>query len=358
VENRFKKITMVYLLFNLTGCANLQWPPREQVKHQRPTMSKGTLPPPPISRFSDIPVGGIVRVKKGDTLFILSRRYGVSSQTIIDANDLTPPYRLRRGESLIVPRPRVHAIVRGESLYKISRRYGVDVYELARLNNLQAPFRIYVGQKLVLPSYGVSDPPVYAAVKKRRKVVSKLKENQMSTPVNKKFNNKMELNGTLSKPKKDKSILNRLESITVPYVKTSGRFNWPVRGRLSSIYGSKGQGLHNDGINIIAPLGTSVRAADAGVVAYAGNELRGFGNLLLIKHSGGWVTAYAHNEKLLVKRGDKVNKGQIVAKVGASGNVVQPQLHFEVRKGKRAINPLRHLMRIDATMIKDAGIFL
>ena len=79
---------------------------------------------------------------------------------------------------------------------------------------------------------------------------------------------------------------------------------------------------------------------------------------MLIKHSGGWVTAYAHNEKLLVKRGDKVNKGQIVAKVGASGNVVQPQLHFEVRKGKRAINPLRHLTRIDATMIKDAGIFL
>jgi len=321
-------------------------------------MSKGTLPPPPISRFSDIPVGGIVRVKKGDTLFILSRRYGVSSQTIIDANNLTPPYRLLRGESLIVPRPRVHLIVRGESLYQISRRYGVDVYELARLNNLQAPFRIYVGQKLVLPAYGVSDPPVYAAVKKRRKTVSKLKENQMYTPVNKKFDKKIALNGTLSKPKKDKPILNRLESITVPYVKTSGRFNWPVRGRLSSIYGSKGQGLHNDGINIIAPLGTSVRAADAGVVAYAGNELRGFGNLLLIKHSGGWVTAYAHNEKLLVKRGDKVNKGQIVAKVGASGNVVKPQLHFEVRKGKRAINPLRHLTRIDATMIKDAGIFL
>ena len=88
------------------------------------------------------------------------------------------------------------------------------------------------------------------------------------------------------------------------------------------------------------------------MVAYAGNELRGFGNLLLIKHSGGWVTAYAHNESLLVKRGDKVRRGQVVAKVGASGNVVRPQLHFEVRKGKRAINPLRHLKRLRAKLIK------
>ena len=108
--------------------------------------------------------------------------------------------------------------------------------------------------------------------------------------------------------------------------------------------------MHNDGINILAPRGTSVRAASNGVVAYAGNELRGFGNLLLIKHSGGWVTAYAHNEKLLVRRGDTVNKGEIIAKVGASGNVVLPQLHFEVRKGKRAINPLKHLKRLDAGM--------
>ena len=97
----------------------------------------------------------------------------------------------------------------------------------------------------------------------------------------------------------------------------------------------KGEGLRNDGVNILADRGTSVRAARSGIVAYAGNELRGFGNLLLIKHAHGWVTAYAHNEKLLVRRGQKVKRGQVVAKVGDSGNVGRPQLHFEIRRGNK-----------------------
>ena len=110
-----------------------------------------------------------------------------------------------------------------------------------------------------------------------------------------------------------------------------------------SSFGAKAKGLYNDGINISASRGTPVLAAENGVVAYAGNELRGFGNLLLIKHSGGWVTAYAHNETLLVRRGQKVKKGQVIAKVGSTGAVSSPQLHFELRKGKRAINPEKYL---------------
>jgi murein DD-endopeptidase MepM/ murein hydrolase activator NlpD len=122
-----------------------------------------------------------------------------------------------------------------------------------------------------------------------------------------------------------------------------GRFIWPVSGRVVSGYGPKGEGLHNDGINISAPRGAQVRAAGAGVVAYAGNELRGFGNLLLIRHAGGWVTAYAHNAKLLVRRGQKVSQGQLIARVGSTGSVIKPQLHFEIRRGRRAINPARQL---------------
>jgi murein DD-endopeptidase MepM/ murein hydrolase activator NlpD len=159
-----------------------------------------------------------------------------------------------------------------------------------------------------------------------------------------------------TKPKKQNSKAIQ-KSITPPKIKTSGRFTWPVQGRLLSLYGSKGDGLHNDGINIVAPRGASVKAAGSGVVAYAGNQLPGFGNLLLIKHSGGWVTAYAHNSSLLVKRGDKVGKGQVVAKVGASGNVTDPQLHFEIRKGKKAINPLRHLKRYDTRLKKGFDNF-
>ena len=108
-------------------------------------------------------------------------------------------------------------------------------------------------------------------------------------------------------------------------------------------YGPKKDGLHNDGINIAAPRGSPVRAADNGVVAYVGNELRGFGNLLLIKHANGWMTAYAHNEAILVGRGARVKRGQTVARVGDSGSVVSPQLHFEIRRGIRAVDPAKLL---------------
>jgi murein DD-endopeptidase MepM/ murein hydrolase activator NlpD len=118
---------------------------------------------------------------------------------------------------------------------------------------------------------------------------------------------------------------------------------WPVRGRLIAGFGPSGKGLHNDGINIGAPQGTKVLAAESGIVAYAGSELKGFGNLLLIRHADGITTAYAHNEKLLVARGDEVKKGQLVATVGKTGNVDTPQLHFEVRVGTQAVDPMGYL---------------
>ena len=101
--------------------------------------------------------------------------------------------------------------------------------------------------------------------------------------------------------------------------------------------------MHNDGVNIAAPLGAPVLAADNGVVAYAGKEIRGFGNLLLIKHDGGLITAYAHTDTLLVGRGDTVTRGQVIGKVGTTGGVDTPQLHFEVRQGTRAVDPKRYL---------------
>ena len=108
-------------------------------------------------------------------------------------------------------------------------------------------------------------------------------------------------------------------------------------------FGTLGKGRKNDGINIKAPLGSDVKAADKGVVAYAGNELKGFGNLILIKHPDGWITAYAHNQKLLVKKGQTVVKGEKIATVGQTGGVDGPQLHFEVRAGKKAVNPRKYL---------------
>ena len=137
----------------------------------------------------------------------------------------------------------------------------------------------------------------------------------------------------------------------LPPAREGSLFIWPVKGKLISSFGAKGRGLHNDGVNIMAPKGTVVRSAGSGIVAYAGNELRGFGNLLLIKHGNGWVTAYAHNEILTVRRGDKVKKGQAVARVGSSGNVFRPQLHFEIRKGNKAIDPILKISSINGRSI-------
>ena len=122
-----------------------------------------------------------------------------------------------------------------------------------------------------------------------------------------------------------------------------GTFLWPVRGRVLAGYGSGSDGTHNDGINIAAPRGTAVEAADGGVVAYAGNELRGYGNLILVKHANGWISAYAHCELMLVRRGDKVARGQVIARVGSTGNVGEPQLHFELRHENRAVDPREFL---------------
>ena len=120
-------------------------------------------------------------------------------------------------------------------------------------------------------------------------------------------------------------------------------FRWPVRGRVITAYGAKTNGKANDGINLAVPEGTPVKAADDGVVAYSGNELKGYGNLVLIRHANGYVTAYAHASELLVKRGDTIKRGQVIAKSGQSGEVASPQLHFEIRKGSSPVDPLQFL---------------
>jgi murein DD-endopeptidase MepM/ murein hydrolase activator NlpD len=120
-------------------------------------------------------------------------------------------------------------------------------------------------------------------------------------------------------------------------------FRWPVRGRIISGFGKKANGERNDGINLAVPEGTQVKAAEDGIVIYAGNELKSYGNLVLIRHNTGWVSAYAHNSKLQVKRGEAVKRGQVIALSGMSGGVTTPQVHFELRKDATPVDPLQHL---------------
>ena len=120
-------------------------------------------------------------------------------------------------------------------------------------------------------------------------------------------------------------------------------FRWPVRGRVIVAFGPKPNGVQNDGINLAVPEGTPIKAAEDGVVAYAGSELKGYGNLVLVRHPNGFVTAYAHTSDILVKRGEAVKRGQVIGHAGQTGNVTSPQLHFEIRKGATPVDPSQYL---------------
>jgi murein DD-endopeptidase MepM/ murein hydrolase activator NlpD len=120
-------------------------------------------------------------------------------------------------------------------------------------------------------------------------------------------------------------------------------FRWPVRGRVIAAFGPKPNGVQNDGINLAVPEGTPIKAAEDGTVAYAGSELKGYGNLVLVRHPNGYVTAYAHASDILVKRGETVKRGQVIGHAGQTGNVTSPQLHFEIRKGATPVDPAQYL---------------
>ena len=308
-----KQVFILSVVAMLLGaCGWAEWPPPDDEPRasNRPETSG-----PSSSAFINATA---VTVGKGDTVYGLSRRHRVSARAIIEANNLRAPYVLAPGQRLILPRARDYVVKRGDSISVIASKHNANMYAIARLNNLRRPYTIYVGQNLILPdlnrSRPVAIPTAEAPALKRTSITAKA-------------------------PSKTKAV-------SVLPARTGKGFLWPVKGKLLSSYGGKSEGLQNDGINIAAPRGAPVRAAENGVVAYSGNELRGFGNLLLLKHSGGWITAYAHNETLLVKRGDKIKKGQTIAKVGSSGSVQNPQLHFELRKGKKAIDPIKYLPKV------------
>lgn len=267
-----------------------------------------------------------ITVQKKDTVYSLSRKYNVPTRALIETNGLKAPFLLSPGQRLKLPPASIHVVRKGDTIYSISRRYNVDMSLLARQNKLRRPYNIYEGQFLKLPG---------SIVEYKEKNVAVLKTPQKKSAVTKTPTKK-----SVSKQKKTSKKSVRLPA---PPTRAKAKFAWPVEGKVMTKFGAAGAGRHNDGINIKVNEGVSVRAAENGVVAYAGNELKGFGNLLLIKHADGWITAYAHNSKILVKRGATVTRGQPIAKAGKTGNAKEPQLHFEIRKGTKAVNPLIYM---------------
>jgi murein DD-endopeptidase MepM/ murein hydrolase activator NlpD len=334
-----------------------------------PIETTGTVAPRSVAaKPAPAQAGTTIIVGTSDTLETLSRRYNVSSAAILQANGYKGPRALSPGQQLIIPRqtaavatpavavpaptapaskvvaapaaPAVHVVNRGDTLHSIARRNHVPVAQLAKANGLDASAKLKLGQKVTVPgskTAAAAPPaqPVAVAAAASAPPATKVAAVTGVPPQSARLaqaTTKVEEAPAAETPVKANEATGALPT-----------FRWPVRGKVITSYGAKTNGKSNDGINLAVPEGTPVKAAEDGVVAYSGNELKGYGNLVLVRHSNGYVTAYAHASELLVKRGETIKRGQIIAKSGQSGEVGSPQLHFEIRKGSSPVDPLQFL---------------
>lgn len=291
-----------------------------------------TQPPASVTYYgeSDGPGSkGAHIVLKGDTLYSVSKRYNVPLQDIAVINAMSAPFTLEIGSRIDIPAPQTYKVREGDTLYSISRLFDASMSDIASQNNLRAPYSIREGQSLRISGLHVSSGSARSASDE-----SSSDGGYDITPSSKPARKQASRVSTKSVPTK---ITARTPA------RSSSQFLSPVRGRVISSYGPKADGLHNDGINIAAPKGAPVRAAENGVVVYAGSELKGSGNLVLVRHEDRWMTAYAHMDKIMAKRGAVVKRGETLGTVGQTGSVDSPQLHFELRRGTQAINPSRYM---------------
>ncbi|WP_170134970.1 peptidoglycan DD-metalloendopeptidase family protein [Acuticoccus kandeliae] len=311
----------------------------------------------------------IVEVTSADNAQTLSKGFGVPVNVILEANGLTNASQIRPGQRLVIPTyvyrdqpatttPEVatetvmaaetvtgapamtlnaqaqegrYVVQPGDTLYSIATKHGVSQQEVARLNNLPPTGTVMTGTTLRIPSAGAAGP---AAAQETQ--VASLPPAQSPTPT---------MTDAAPEAAQERAATANATPDVSGGADSGGAegFRWPVRGRIIAGFGIQADGARNDGINLAVPAGTPVHAAEEGTVIYAGNELEGYGNLILVQHKDDWVSAYAHNEELKVSRGDKVKRGQLIANVGKTGSVEQPQLHFELRRKSKPVDPLPHL---------------
>ena len=324
------------------------------------TGSVPAAPPPPVWTWEG---GTPITVAPGETLEMISRQHGVPVSALMQANNITSPAMVRPGDHLVIPRrspstaaytppatriastapgmpvgaPRtalapttgMHVVAPGETLHSIARLYGKSVMVLAKANNIPPDTMVKVGERIIVPDV---QPGSAVAPRAQASVAPPAGQNlaNAESPHSARV-------ATPEAPAQETTIKTAEPAGGLP------SFRWPVRGRIIAGFGPTPNGLQNDGINLAVPEGTPVKAAEDGVVAYAGNELKGYGNLVLVRHANGFVTAYAHASDILVKRGETVKRGQVIAHSGQTGNVTSPQLHFEIRKGSTPVDPSQYL---------------
>ena len=263
-----------------------------------------------------------VEIGSGDTLYNISKKYQTPLRDIIEANNLSAPYSLKLGSKIIIPQPTYYKVKAGDTLYSVSRDWQMNINDIVALNDLKAPYKLNAGQLIKIKNNGQ-----ITVANENKKLVVQNEEKPSSQGVL--VSNDL--------PKKSPPAAEKILE------HKNNKFSWPIKGTIISRFGPKKGGLYNDGLNIRAKEGALVQASEDGLSAYVGNELKGYGNLIIIKHSDGWITAYAHLSKSLIKRGDKIKKGQTIGAVGSTGNVDSSQLYFGLRKGRDAVNPENYL---------------
>ena len=284
-------------------------------------------------------------VNEGDSYYLIAKRYEVDLRALLDINSAQPPYTIFAGQRLRLPEPKEYRVFAGDTLYSISRQFSVSMSDLARINGMGPPYTIQEGQVLRLPygSQGTEAVGVVSTTPEQKANSSSLSKSTQKTVVQTQLDSPEPKVASEPKPVSSKPLSPVLTA--APQQRSGSGFLWPVEGKIISRYGPKNDGLHNDGINIAVAPNAPVKASENGIVAYAGNELRGYGNLLILRHANGYMTAYAHNNRLKVKRGDQVRRGQVIAEAGSSGSVDRTQVHFEIRKGSIALDPVKYLNR-------------
>jgi len=251
----------------------------------------------------------------------------------------TSPSVVGSSAQTLLPTPPVYTVGSGETLSSVARKYRVSAREIAVANGITPETPLKVGTRLTIP-VGTGAPPGAPAGRAQPAgpVAAQTKlAQQTSTPA------AAPGKVAASQPAANVRLASPVE--TPPAEPPNGvpAFRWPVRGRIINNFGARVNGSPNDGIDLALPEGTPVRAAEDGVVAYAGNELKGYGNLVLVRHANGFVSAYANASELMVKRNDQVHKGEVILKSGQTGNAAAPQLHFEIRKNSAPVDPMQYL---------------
>lgn len=307
----------------------------------------------------------VYTVEAGDNLWNISRKYGVSVEVIISVNNLKEKDLLSLGQKLEIPaigggvsksnqkqEPTIvtYTVVKGDTLWSISKRYDVNMTTIISANDLKEISRLSIGQKLKLPitNMDIAKAEGYDQEAEAEEIIYYVKKGESLWSISREYNVKLE-SIIAANSITDASKISAGQQLRIPNVPGARsnicNFIWPVRGRITSPYGMRvlnGRKEFHAGIDIGGPTGTNIVAAESGRVSYAG-YMRGYGNVIILSHDGGYSTVYGHNSVNLVKKGQSVNRGSVIAKMGSTGNATGPHLHFEIRSGGKPVNPIPYL---------------